>query len=140
MRRCFLPLLLLIILFLPLQVFCGIREQILQLSESKADTNRVILLSNLCYDYRYVSADSARMFGEEALRLANELKYNKGIAQAYNDLGILYIDKAEYRNAAGLLKESMKIRESLNDLPGMASLYNKLVNDAQFIVEGSHPR
>jgi two-component system, NarL family, sensor kinase len=106
--------------------FCGIREQLHQLAVSKRDTNKVILLGNLCYDYRFVSADSAMMFGEEALRLANDLKFSKGIAQAYNDLGILYIDRADYRKATEQLKESMKIRESLNDLPGMASLYNKL--------------
>lgn len=104
----------------------GVRDLLPQLSVSKPDTNRVILLSNLCYDYRFVSADSARMFGEQALSLANELKYSRGIAQAFNDLGILYIDKADYRKATEQLNESMKIRESLNDLPGMASLYNKL--------------
>lgn len=104
----------------------GVRELLVQLAESKNDTGKVILLSNLCYDYRFVSADSARMFGEQALSLAKDLNYSKGIAQACNDLGILSIDKADYRKATELLNESMKIRASLNDLPGMASLYNKL--------------
>ena len=90
------------------------------------DTNKVILLSNLCWEYRTVSADSALMFGTEALKLARDLKYLKGIAQACNDLGILYIDKADYKKATGYLREAMKIRENLNDLQGMASLYNKL--------------
>ena len=90
------------------------------------DTNKVILLSNLCWEYRAVSADSALMFGTEALKLSTDLKYNKGIAQAFNDLGILYIDKADYKKASGFLREAMKIREKLNDLQGMASLYNKL--------------
>ncbi|HWS00295.1 MAG TPA: sensor histidine kinase [Prolixibacteraceae bacterium] len=126
MKLLSLPLLLIVILFSPLTTYGGIREQLQQLSQSQADTNKVILLSNLCYDYRFVSADSARMFGEMALQLANELKYSKGVAQAYNDLGILSIDKADYSKATALLNESLKIRESLDDLAGMASVYNKL--------------
>ncbi len=121
-----LPLLLFFVSLHSSLAYCGIKDQLHQLAVSKPDTNRVILLSNLCYDYRFVSADSARLFGEQALKLANDLKFSKGIAQAYNDLGILYIDKADYRKATEQLKEAMKIREYLNDLPGMASLYNKL--------------
>ncbi len=101
-------------------------EHLQQRVLAKPDTNKVILLSNLCWEYRSVSADSALMFGTEALQLAKSLNYSKGIAQACNDLGILYIDKADYKKATGFLRESMKIREKLNDLQGMASLYNKL--------------
>ena len=92
----------------------------------KDDTLKVISLSNLCWDYRFRSPDSALIFGNQALRLAKELKYPKGVAQALNDLGILFIDKADYRKATDFLKESMNIRKQLNDLQGVASLYNKL--------------
>ena len=104
----------------------GIREELKQIPGMKPDSSKVILLSNLCWDFRFVSSDSAKMFGEQALELAKSLKYAKGIAQAYNDLGILYIDKSDYKKAAAHLNEAMKIREQLNDQPGMASLYNKL--------------
>lgn len=104
----------------------GRRDLLLQTPGIQSDTNKVIALSNLCWEYRTVSADSALMFGSQALTLAKDLNYAKGIAQACNDLGILYIDKADYRKAAAFLDESMMIREQLNDLPGMASIFNKL--------------
>ena len=104
----------------------GTGDRLQQRLSARPDTNKVILLSNLCWEYRTVSADSALLFGTEALQLARQINYSKGIAQANNDLGILYIDKADFKKATGCLNESMKIREKLNDLPGMASLFNKL--------------
>jgi signal transduction histidine kinase len=90
------------------------------------DTNRVISLSNLCWEYRSVSADSALMFGNQALQMAEDISYSRGVAQACNDLGILYIDKSDFKKARAFLNKSMKIREQLNDLKGTASLFNKL--------------
>ena len=97
-----------------------------QILRAKPDTNKVKSLSDLCWDYRFKSADSALIFGNQALQLAIGINYPKGIAQAYNDMAIIFIDRANYRSASKYLSESMKIREQLNDLPGMASLYNKL--------------
>jgi signal transduction histidine kinase len=90
------------------------------------DTNKVKSLCDLCWEYRFKSADSALIMGNHALQLAQEINYPKGIAQAYNDMAIILIDRANYRTATKYLLESMKIRKELNDLPGTASLYNKL--------------
>jgi two-component system NarL family sensor kinase len=97
-------------------------EDIHRILKANPDTNKVKSLSDLCWDYRFVSADSALNFGEQALQLAQKLNYSKGIAQAYNDIGIIYIDKAQYLRATKLLNEALKIR----DQPGIASIYNKL--------------
>ena len=116
----------LFILYLRLTIASpGTVDQLQQKLSGKPDTNKVVLLSNLCWEYRSVSPDSALLFGTKALQLARDLNYPKGIAQACNDLGILYIDKADYKKAVCFLNESMKIREQLNDLIGMASLFNK---------------
>ena len=93
---------------------------------AKPDTNKVKQLSDLCWNYRFKSADSALFFGEQALKLAREINFAKGIAQAYNDMAIIHIDKSNFRSATNFLNESMKIRKQLNDQPGIASLHNKL--------------
>lgn len=93
---------------------------------AKSDTNKVKSLSDLCWDYRFKSADSALVFGQQALQLATELNFQKGIAQAYNDMAIIYIDKANFRSATNYLNKAMKIRQQLNDLTGIAALYNKM--------------
>ena len=121
-----LKVLIILLFFSQLTVFGSVPDQLRLRSTIKADTNKVILLSDLCWEYRTISADSAILFGVEALHLAKDLSYQKGIAQAYNDLGIIYIDKADYKKAVGYLNESMKIRSQLNDKNGMAALYNKL--------------
>ena len=104
----------------------GITAHLQELIHAKEDTLKVKLLSDLCWEYRFVSTDSALIFGSMALRLADKLNFSKGVAQALNDIGIIYIDKADYKKATENLHKSMKIREQLNDRLGMASLYNKL--------------
>lgn len=113
--------------FLKVSLAAGFDKDSIQfLLKSPPDTNKVKALCDLCWEYRFKSADSALIFGEHALQLAKEINYPKGIAQAYNDMAIVFIDRANYRRASKYIQESMKIRERLNDLPGMASLHNKL--------------
>ena len=97
-----------------------------EILQAKPDTNKVKSLSDLCWEYRTKSADSAIIFGEQALELAQNLNFQKGIAQAYNDLGIIYIDKANYRRATEYLEQALTIREGINDFTGIASIHNKL--------------
>lgn len=104
----------------------GSNEGILKILNSPADTNKVKQLSDLCWNYRFKSADSALFFGKQALQLAMQINFQKGIAQAYNDLAIIYIDKANFRSATNYLNEAMKIRVQLKDSAGIAALYNKL--------------
>jgi Signal transduction histidine kinase len=118
------------ILFLSFSLFKPasgeIKNSIQDILNAKADTNKVKQLSDLCWNYRFKSADSALIFGQHALQLAQQLNFAKGIAQAYNDMAIIYIDKANFRSATNYLNEAMKIRSQLKDSAGMAALYNKL--------------
>lgn len=114
------------ILFQVLPVTVNANNRFQEIMKARSDTNKVKQLSDLCWEYRFKSADSALIFGKEALQLANQINYPKGIAQAYNDIAIIYIDKANFRSAVNYLNEAMKIREELNDSIGMAALHNKL--------------
>jgi len=101
-------------------------DRIHNILNAKADTNKVKILSDLCWEYRFKSTDSAMIFGQQALQLASQLNYPRGIAQAYNDMAIILIDKANFRSATNYLNEAMKIRRQMNDSVGVAALYNKL--------------
>ena len=96
-----------------------------QLQTAK-DTSRVKILCDLCWEYRFVSANKALEYGNEALALAQELKYTKGIAQSYNDMGIIFIDQGNYQKAIEWFNKSLAIRTELQDSAGMAALYNKI--------------
>lgn len=101
------------------------------------DTAKVMQLSDLCFAYRRVDADSAELFGQEALRLAHRLNFRRGEAQAYNDLAILRIDQSDFPAADSLLRRSLSLREALKDSAGMAAVYNKLgiIFQSQFMLE-----
>lgn len=90
------------------------------------DRNRVKLLCDLCWEFRFVSADSAFLYGNQALELANEINYPNGKAQSYNDLGIIFIDQGNFTKALDYFDKSMSIRKQLGDTAGIASLYNKI--------------
>ncbi len=104
----------------------SVTDSLERLLPEATDTNKVKLLSDLCWEYRFISADTALQYGNRALNLAREADYPKGIAQAYNDLGIIYIDRSEYGKAIDLFQKAMEIRRKLNDKAGMGSLYNKI--------------
>jgi two-component system, NarL family, sensor kinase len=87
---------------------------------------KVDILCELCWEYRFISGDTAIDYGNIALDLAKDINYLKGVAQSYNDLGIIYLDRGSYGDALNLFNESMKIRQNLKDSIGIASLYNKI--------------
>lgn len=101
------------------------------------DTAKVMQLSDLCFAYRRIDTDSARLFGQMALRLAEKLQHSRGQAQAFNDLAILHIDHSEFGKADSLLQRSLAIRRQLGDSAGMAAVHNKLgiIHQARFMLE-----
>ena len=90
------------------------------------DTVKIKMLCDLCWEYRFLSVDTAILFGNRALHLAEKINYPKGQAQSYNDLGIVYIGRGDFPQALDYFEKAMAIRTDLGDTAGMASLYNKI--------------
>lgn len=82
--------------------------------------------SNLAWEYRMVDREKAIAYGNLALEKSRDLRSSSHIAQAYNDLGILYFDKENYDTAVALYNKSFEIRQQLKDEPGIAKLHNKI--------------
>ena len=96
------------------------------LIKTQNDTNLVISLNELTWQYRTISQSKAIEYGNKALELSTKLNYKRGIAQSYNDLGIIFYDKKEYTKAIKFYNNSLKIREILNDQNGKAGLLMKI--------------
>lgn len=94
--------------------------------KSQNDTNLVITLNELTWQYRNISQEKALNYGFKALKLSMNLSFLKGIAQSYNDLGIIYFDQKNYSKALEFYQNSLKIREQLSDLNGQAALLMKI--------------
>ncbi len=104
------------------QVINELKQRIVDSSDSL----RVHLFSDLCYEYRFVSQDSALKYGNAAADLARELNYKNGLAQAFNDLGIIYSDRMEIQTAGQLYNKALIIWSTLGDSARQAAMYNKL--------------
>lgn len=98
-------------------------EKILPL---RKDTARADVLSELAWQYRSIDRQKAVGYGQKAIELSRRIKYQKGLAQAYNDMGILYFDMEQYDSSILLYREALQIREQQKDDIGRARLYNKI--------------
>ncbi len=97
-----------------------------KLTQQQKDTLLASTYNELTWQYRNVDRDKAIDYGRKAIELATKLNYSKSIAQAYNDLGIIFYDKENYDTAIHLYEKAIEIRKKLNDDLGIAKLHNKI--------------
>lgn len=97
-----------------------------KLAGEQKDSQLVKIYNDLTWEYRLVNREKAMAYGFKAIEQAKKTNYPKGLAQAYNDLGILLYDQEKYDSAIVFYKQSGKIREQLNDGLGIAKVYNKI--------------
>ncbi|MFN8887855.1 MAG: tetratricopeptide repeat protein, partial [Cyclobacteriaceae bacterium] len=61
--------------------------------------DKALTLLWLCWEYRFVNADSARMYGLEALQLSKQENLADYEAEAYNNIGLTYEAQGNYDEA-----------------------------------------
>lgn len=87
---------------------------------------KVKVLSDICYYLSYSDVVKSEKYGQNGLSLAKELKDSTLIANAYNDLSILYTLKSNYRKGLEYNLEAYKIRKVLNEPLSMISSLSKI--------------
>ena len=92
----------------------------------QSDTNLVKTYNELTWQYRNVDQNKAIAYANKAILLSLRYNYEQGLAQAYNDLGIIFYDKQNFDTAIDLYNKAFEIRQRNNDATGMAKLYNKI--------------
>ena len=92
----------------------------------QSDTALIKTYSELVWQYRSINPAKAIAFGRKASVLAQSLHYNKGLAQVYNDMGIVFYLKQTFDSALLFYNKALDIRMQLNDVSGTAKLYNKI--------------
>jgi hypothetical protein len=63
---------------------------------------------------------------QESVKLARGINYPRGLAEGLRSLGFSYVRFSKNDQAAPLLKESLSLFQSLNDLKGQAVTYEYL--------------
>ncbi len=125
-RTCLWLLCILCCLTAPAQKNKPVLDSLERLIATQKDSFLIKTYNELTWEYRTVDRDKAIAYGNKALALSRQTGFLKGVAQSYNDLGILYFDKENYDTAIQLYKQAIVIRQQLNDEPGIAKLYNKI--------------
>ncbi len=117
-------------LFLPFSLFCQLRHKVDSLlsllkKDLPQDTVLVKIYNEIAYGYVRIHPDSSKMYAEKGLVLSQNLKYKKGIGEAYNNVGINFYLRADYENAQKYFLLSKKTAEELGDQKSAA---NRLSN------------
>ena len=99
-----------------------------ELAIVKHDTNRVLVLERLCQAYRFESSDSGRIYGQQGMDLAQQIKFQRGEAIAYQTLGNFYRLKGDLPKALALLFKALQIAEKEQYLHELGRCLNRIGN------------
>ena len=97
---------------------------IVKLATTENDTSKVNLLNKIATDVFFVNYEMILEYAGKALELSKDIRYKKGIAEAYNNIGIYYRSKGVYDLAIDYFFNSLEIMEEINDKSGIARCYN----------------
>lgn len=90
---------------------------------SERDTSLVKLYSQQSRKYLNYKPDSALFFASQALKLAEQLNFQQGIAQSYNDIAATMFYNGNFNRALELHLKALQIREKTRDSLGISSSY-----------------
>ncbi len=122
----------LLVLFIGMLIsICSLRAQndsLLNLARSARtpDTLKAKIYGDLSFEARFANSDLAYAYAQASLYFAKKSKHTPALAQAWNDLGIIYFDKALYDSALFCYEKSLPLRKEMGDLKGLGGLYNKI--------------
>lgn len=89
------------------------------------DTVRVTLLNKLATELRRIDRKQMQTFTEEALKLSQQLKYQKGEGYALMNAAVVDFDKYDYAGAYANFDKAKQILEQAGDNYDLAMLYNR---------------
>lgn len=95
----------------------------------KEDSNKVNTLNSLSREIKNTGDyDKAKQYGTDALSLSQKIKFKKGEATSYNNIGIIYEEQGNYPEALKNHYTALKITEEITDKKGIAASYNGIGN------------
>lgn len=101
-------------------------DSIEQSASRLQDTSLVKAWNELVWQCRTVNFSKAISYGNRSIALSKKLGYDAGLAQAYNDLSVVYLDRGSFDTALSHLGEALRIRRSTGDSLGTAKVWNKI--------------
>lgn len=87
---------------------------------------RIKVLLELCWQYRFINADTARRFGVEGLRLAKEARLEVIEAEALTYVGVTHEAQGNYKEALAFELEALDLRKKIGDDSKTAKTLNDI--------------
>ncbi len=118
-----------------------------ELTIIKQDTSRVLMMTLLGSSYAYTDFDSAIHYGNQALVLAEKIKFSRGEVRALNSIGVAYMNQGDIPKsmefqlkALHLAEEYHYFIEQADCLDAMGFIYNYLKEYPKSIYYGQKAR
>lgn len=83
-------------------------------------------LLELCWQYRFSNADSARQYGMKALELARNAKDENLEVEALHNIGVTYEAQGEYTDALSYERKALELRRKLGNEQKTANTLNNI--------------
>ncbi|MCD6011041.1 MAG: hypothetical protein K0Q79_903 [Flavipsychrobacter sp.] len=109
-----------------------------KLPNQKEDSNKVKLLNKLSNLYYNIDPGEGVKYGQQALALAEQLGWQKGIADANNRIGLNYCIKSDFPKALEHDFKALKLYEEIGNKTGIASITSNIGMVYEY--QGDYPR
>lgn len=101
---------------------------LLEIEARPDDTSKVDELTELAWNIKHNQPQKGLFAARRALKIANQINYEKGLSDASHTLGMIYWNQGEYSQASEFYFAAMRIRERLGDSLNLARSYNNVGN------------
>ena len=98
------------------------------LEEAENDSSKVDILNQLHIEYLDISQSTALNYGKQALKLAQEVSYQRGVYNSANHLGNLYEKQGAFDKAKNNYLIAAEAEKKINAKKELATTYNSLGN------------
>lgn len=96
------------------------------LRASLSEKEHIKLLLELCWEYRFVNADTARIYGVKALSLSQENKWPELEVEALHNIGVTHEAQGNYSLALDFELRALEQRKMLGDESKTANTLNNI--------------
>ena len=111
----------------------GIADSLEQLLPNLRGAEKVDVLNKLAHSYRVTEQGKTIEYGNQAMKLAEEIKYEKGAADALHNIGDAYYFISDYKTAIEYLQQSLDVYEKLNESIGVRQVRNKIATNYRML-------
>ncbi len=101
-------------------------DSLSKLLNDNLDTIQVRILNDLCFSLHPSNPELALEYGLKAIKIAKELNYKKGLATAYNRVGIVYDVTSRYKEALENYNIALLLNNEIGNETNAAGVLNNI--------------